>query len=88
MKKCCFIAALFAGEHRRRSIHRAYREKLQAIAKVGESHVGATAPVAREVGNNGTAGDRGSRPYRQIQKNSVEKSRTTIPDCPHYSKVF
>jgi len=41
-----------------------------AIAKVGQSHVGATASVAREVGNNGTAGDRGGRPYRQIQKNS------------------
>jgi len=38
----------------------------QAIAKVGQSHVGATAPVARKVGNNGMAGDRGGRPYRQI----------------------
>jgi len=44
----------------------------QAIAKVRQSHVGATASVAREVGNKRSAGDRGGRPYRQIQKNSGE----------------
>ena len=47
----------------------------QAIAKVGQSHVGATASVAREVGNKGTAGDRGGRPYRDKYRRTAEKNR-------------